>query len=490
MSFDFTPANLDREFPVRKSLVYFNHAGVAPLPRRVADAMIGHVENARDRGAADWRRAFGDVEKARAKAARFIGAGADEIAFLPNTSWAINLVALAFPWTTGDNVVTDDLEFPSNSYPWRALEARGVECRVAKSRGGPDHARRRSPRRATRGRGSSPFPGSRFTTAGSFPSRSSPRSAGSAASSWSSTRSRGWASCRWTSAARASDVLAADAHKWLYGPEGCAVFYVSEEARDRVPAIVSGWWSLKTEGHYLDYRGAPYASARRYEPGTLPIDHVRALSACARSSRRDGTGAVHDRVLSLVRALADGLTARSWRVTSPEPLASGILAAVPPRGEAHGWAKSLEERDVIVAPREGAVRFSPHAGNDPRGSRRARSPRSTRSGEPKSRRPRRLHRSAFAGGRCSSGGKGQVFETRDRTDVAGCLGLNEVETTKHGSVADEHLRLLTAELGGNVLLRLTEQRGEAYWCENGLPPRIDLPGHAPVLTPTPRFGPR
>ena len=60
MSFDFSLASLDREFPVRKQLVYFNHAAAAPLPRRVADAMIAHVENARDRGVADWRRAFGD----------------------------------------------------------------------------------------------------------------------------------------------------------------------------------------------------------------------------------------------------------------------------------------------------------------------------------------------------------------------------------------------------------------------------------------------
>lgn len=361
MSFDFGPANLDREFPVRKSFVYFNHAGVAPLPRRVADAMIGHVENARDRGAADWRRAFGDVETTRAKAARFIGAGADEIAFLPNTSWAINLVALAFPWRTGDNVVTDDLEFPSNSFPWRALEARGVECRVAKNRGG------------------------RITL--EDVAASSDTRTRVVAVSWVAFHN-GWVFplealagfCRERGILLVVDaiqglgllpldvrragigVLAADAHKWLYGPESCAVFYVSPEARDRVPAIVSGWWSMKTEGNYLDYRGAPYASARRYEPGTLPIDHVRGLAAAL--DLLGEMGPVRDRVLSLVRALADGLAARGWRVTTPEPLASGILAAAPPRGEVHGWAKGLEERGVIVAPREGAVRFSPHAGND------------------------------------------------------------------------------------------------------------------------------
>jgi cysteine desulfurase/selenocysteine lyase len=363
MSFDFTAANLDREFPVRKQLVYLNHAAVAPLPRRVADAMIGHVENARDRGAADWRRAFGDVEKARARTARFLGAGPDEVAFLPNTSWAINLVALAYPWTAGDNVVTSDLEFPSNFYPWQSLGARGVECRVAKSRAG------------------------RITLdelAAEVDERTRV-----VAVSWVAFHN-GWvfpldelgAFCRKRGillvvdaiqalgllpldVRRAGvDVLAADAHKWLYGPEGCAVFYVAEEARDRVPAIVSGWWSIKTEGHYLEYRGAPYSSARRYEPGTLPIDHVRGLAAALDLLEEMGRDTVRDRVLGLVRALADGLSARGWRIASPEPGTSGILAAVPPRGDARDWAKLLEEGGVIASPREGAVRFSPHAGND------------------------------------------------------------------------------------------------------------------------------
>src|SRR5438445_12031245 len=107
MPFDFSAANLDREFPVRKNLVYFNHAAVAPLPRRVAQAIAAHIENVRDRGAADWRRWFAGVEEARAKAARFVGASKEEIAFLPNTSWGLNLVARSFPWKEGDNVVSD-----------------------------------------------------------------------------------------------------------------------------------------------------------------------------------------------------------------------------------------------------------------------------------------------------------------------------------------------------------------------------------------------
>jgi selenocysteine lyase/cysteine desulfurase len=77
-----------------------------------------------------------------------------------------------------------------------------------------------------------------------------------------------------------------------------------------------------------------------------------------------GIETVQDRILQTVRQLREGLVSRGWRITTPEPIASGILAAVPPSSDSRKMAKALEERGVIVAPREGAVRFSPHFYND------------------------------------------------------------------------------------------------------------------------------
>ena len=58
---------------------------------------------------------------------------------------------------------------------------------------------------------------------------------------------------------------------------GRRVFYVREALAREVPARALGWWNLKTEGEYLEYRGATYAGARRYEPGTLPTANLAAL---------------------------------------------------------------------------------------------------------------------------------------------------------------------------------------------------------------------
>jgi len=367
VAFDFSPENLDREFPVRRNLVYWNHAAVAALPRRVADAITAHVENVRDRGAADWREWFGAIDQARGKAARLIGARASEIAFLPSTSWALNTVARVFPWTSGDNVVGDDMEFPSNVYPWMHLESRGVEYRLARNRDGRIGVDEIASVVDARTR--------------------------IVAVSWVAFHN-GWvypleeigAFCREKGIllvvdaiqglgalpldveAAHVDVLAADAHKWLLGAECCTVFYVSENARERVPPIGGGWWNVRHDSThgvgFLDYRLDFHLSARRYEPGSIPTAQIRGLAAALDLLEEMGVESIASRIHDSVRALAQGLGDLGWRIASPEPLASGILAAVPPDGNPFRAAKTLEARGVIVAPREGAVRFSPHAYND------------------------------------------------------------------------------------------------------------------------------
>ncbi len=363
MTFDFSPEALDREFPVRRQLVYFNHAAVAALPRRVSDAIVAHTENTRDRGAADWRRWYGVIEAAREKAARLIGAEKSTVAFLPSTSWGLNLVAQAFLWREGDNVVGDDMEFPANVYPWMLLASRGVEHRRAKNRGGRITAE---------------------DIAAAIDARTRV-----VAISWVAFHN-GWvyplkeisALCRERGILLVVDaiqglgalpidvrdvpvdVLVADAHKWLLGPEACALFYVSESARERVPPPFGGWWNIRSERGYLEYELDFFSGGRRYEAGSLPTAQVMGFSAALDLIAEMTPLAIEARILELTSALASGLVSLGWAIASPEPLASGILAAIPPDGDERSAAKALEKAGIIVSPREGAVRFSPHAGND------------------------------------------------------------------------------------------------------------------------------
>ena len=363
MSFDFSPDALDREFPVRRNFLYLNHAAVAALPRRVADAMTAHIENARDRGAADWRAWFGLIEATREKAARLIHVAPSEIAFVPNTGWGLNLVAQNFPWTDGDNVVTTDMEFPSNAFPWRGLAERGVECRAARSRGGRIRAEDLLALADARTRVVA-VSWVAFHNGFVMPLAELGAFCRERGILLVVDAIQGLGALPLDARTAKVDVLCADSHKWLYGTEGGGILFVDEASRSKVPARAVGWWNLKTEGEFLEYRATLYSGARRYEPGTLPTANLAGLGAALDLLAAMGADAVRSRILDNVAALRDGLSGRGWRIATPEPLASGILAAVPPSADARRWAKALEARRVIVAPREGYVRFAPHAGND------------------------------------------------------------------------------------------------------------------------------
>src|SRR5262249_21400872 len=252
MAFDLSPAALDFEFPVRKNLLYFNHAAVSPLPRRVEEAIRAHNENVRDRGAADWRRWYAAIEATRAKAARFLGAAREEIAFLPNTSWGLNLVARSFPWKEGDNVVSDDMEFPSNAYPWLALESEGVECRLAKSRDGRVALEAIAEKVDARTRVVA-VSWVAFHNGYGYPVEEISRFCRERGILVVLDAIQGLGALPLDVKAAGVDVLAADSHKWLMGPEGSATFFVAEEARDRVPSLFAGWWNIRHGSSYLDY---------------------------------------------------------------------------------------------------------------------------------------------------------------------------------------------------------------------------------------------
>src|SRR5262249_47476844 len=100
-------------FPVLAAEVHLNHAGVAPLPRPVADAMRAYIDDWSWRGPQPW--AYQRVQRLRELATQLVGgASTEEIAIIPNTSTGIATVAAGLGLRHGDVVVSTAIEFPAN----------------------------------------------------------------------------------------------------------------------------------------------------------------------------------------------------------------------------------------------------------------------------------------------------------------------------------------------------------------------------------------
>jgi cysteine desulfurase / selenocysteine lyase len=137
-------ARIKTDFPIMerevhgKRLVYLDSASSSQKPNTVLDAMDRYYRNSHanvHRGvytiADEATTAF---EAARARVARFLGAGAPEqIVFVRNATEAINLVAYSWARANlreGDPIVVTEMEHHANVVPWHILAAeRGVELR-------------------------------------------------------------------------------------------------------------------------------------------------------------------------------------------------------------------------------------------------------------------------------------------------------------------------------------------------------------------------
>src|SRR5215469_14516698 len=126
------------QFPVRERLVYMNHAAVAPLSKRAANAMKALADDCLEFGSLHYDRWLAEYEGLRVAAAKLIGAQSSEIALVKNTSEGIATVAMGLDWKPGDRIVAFEEEFPANYFPWKRLEQRDVKVTWLSIRDGLD----------------------------------------------------------------------------------------------------------------------------------------------------------------------------------------------------------------------------------------------------------------------------------------------------------------------------------------------------------------
>jgi selenocysteine lyase/cysteine desulfurase len=354
---------VQREFPVTRNLIYLNHAGVGPWPLRTADAVARFATACVEYGARDYG-AWSQVEcDLKNRLARFLNSGSpDTIALLKNTSEALSVVAHGFPWTRDDNVVISDEEFPSNRVVWESLARKGVHVRQVPLRGveDPEAALLAACDRQTR-----------LLSISSVQYASGLRM--DLARLGVGCRQRGVAFCvdaiqglgvfPHDVEAMCIDFLAADAHKWLLGPEGVAVFYCRPEWRDRLALHQFGWHMVEDAGNFDRRDWAPAHGARRFECGSPNMLCVHALAASLSLIEEVGTDRIEQQLLERTRYLLSRIGASSQlsAITDSRPgRFAGIVTFHCRRQAPELVHRRLSEQGVVCAARAGGIRFSPH----------------------------------------------------------------------------------------------------------------------------------
>jgi cysteine desulfurase/selenocysteine lyase len=349
--------------------IFVNAASTGPLPARSVDAVTEWTRKRATPQRLPDDVLFSTIARSRELVARMIGAAAAEIALAVNTGYGINLAARALPLDRGDVILTPDLDFPANIYPWwAAAEQRGAEYRrIPRMNGLLDDdaliAALDTPR-------------ARILSVSWVDSASGARvnleRVGAACRErgiWFVVDAiQGVGACPIDVHAAKIDILACGAQKWLLSPWGSGFVYVRDAlVRELEPPVVS-WMAPKGTDDFRKLRDYDFTwrdDARRFELITLPFPDFAGMNASLELFFELGLANVYGQVEALATQIVDWARDRGVELVTPaEPERRGGVVCLRPR-EAASVSERLKEKGVIHSYREGAIRLSPHMYNSP-----------------------------------------------------------------------------------------------------------------------------
>jgi cysteine desulfurase / selenocysteine lyase len=358
-----------QDFPVTETCVYFMSAAMSPPPRPVYLAIQARYEGLLREGDVHWAEEMEGYKSLCRRLADLVGAGPDDIAFAPNTSTAMGIMALSFKNQTGGpfNIVSMKDEFPASTV---AFEHLGIPMRYVE----PEAAR--YPVQAvldlvddrtlavvtshvqycTGFRQDLLTLGQKLCDRGILFIVNATQSLPIYPVDVRTMH---------------IDALTASLHKWGMTGHVGSLFYTSPAFRRRFPSPLAGWLSIASgEGEGIHVaKNEPFRlldSAHRYEFGTFNLIPLLGFGTALDYMEAIGIENIRRRIKELADYLIDGLRSLNIAVVSPidkDAERSAIVSMTLGNKNTAGM-KKLEEARIFVSLRTGYIRVAVNFFND------------------------------------------------------------------------------------------------------------------------------
>jgi isopenicillin-N epimerase len=352
------------QFPLRAGIRPMNAANLCPAPRSVVDRVVATMAEL-EADVSFQNRAQYDAlrERVRERLAAYLGASADEIAIVRNTSEANNVIAGGVQLERGDDVVLHSENHPTNSVSWDVRAARHgfVVRRVTITPEMSADAMLDAFRAAL-------TPRTRVLSFTDISNVSGIRLPARALCALARERgihghvdgAQSFGAVRVNLRELGCDSYATSAHKWFMGPKEAGVLFVrAERAAALWPATVGVGWGDAAE---TSLRGA-----RRFETlGQRNDATIAGLDAALDFHETIGAAAIETRVLALAAALKELLRAipgaRLVTPVAPERSGGVVIARFGERDHRALYQRLYAEHGVAGAA-TGGLRLCPHIYN-------------------------------------------------------------------------------------------------------------------------------
>ena len=350
------------QFLLREDLALMNAANLCPSPFPVMEAVFKYTRDLDTDASFQNRAKYRQIrEDTREKMARLLGAHADEIALVRNTSEANNVISSGYHLGAGDEVLLSDLNHPSNNKAWEVKSRRyGFKINyvsVALIPQSEDEIVEAFEKAYTPATKIMSFTHVSNTTGLAMPARKLCAAARTRGVFSLVDGAQSFGALRIDLADMGCDAYTGSAHKWFMGPKEVGVLYVRKDSQGHVwPSIVSAGWRDDVD------------SARKYE--VLGQRDDAALTATGRGvdfHEKIGPDRVEARMRQVATAIKEGVSdlAGVELSTSMDPaLSAGVVIFKPGELDPRKVFNKLYGTYHIAGAGMGPnIRLSPHVYN-------------------------------------------------------------------------------------------------------------------------------
>ena len=355
MVIDPSVAAVRRQFPAAEGQVYLNSGTAGPLPRSTAAIIAAENERQLRAGRSTIKTYFDEYlpmqATVRARFARLLGAGSDEIALTHHTTEGMNIACWGLNWQPGDEILTTSHEHEGGLLPAYAVARRfGVTLRVVDlDRAGEDIAGAVAAALTARTR-LVVMSHVAFTTGAALPVAAIATAAHRVGAYVAVDGAQSCGAIPVNVHELDVDFYAVPGQKWLCGPEGMGALYVRRERLSELLPTFVGFSSIR-DMEAMDLSGyfIPGAGAQRYEQGTVYMPGLFGMNESLRWMEEDAgwpwifeqTAAITERCRSMLGGLSG--------VTIHTPVPHGSLTAFSIAGlDPQATVTQLAERGIII----------------------------------------------------------------------------------------------------------------------------------------------
>lgn len=362
---DQVPESIRSWFPhIENGHIYLNHAAISPISTPVKQAISDFIEERQSGPIENLEHCMQISEETRTLVASYLNAeDPSTITFVGNTSDGISAIAAGLNLNSGDEIILNEMEFPTNVQPYRALESGGVKTVVIET---PD----------------------REITANMIEKQITQK-----------TKIVSLSAVQFLSGYRADleaigklcdennilfvvdaiqclgafqidvqkcriDALASGGHKWLMSPMGLGFLYTSSKLAGKLKPYKTGWLSVKEPWDLFHYEQEWLPFSGHLETGTPNMIGIAGLGASLKMFDEIGYGIVTDLVLKLSGYLTRRLSdSGKVNIYSPinDPYRAGIVSfSIDGLSEPEALITRLKEQKITISAREGLLRIAPH----------------------------------------------------------------------------------------------------------------------------------